>query len=159
MKKPPRFTDSGREIYEFDLNEKQLRRMNLRAESLKARNQQRFEEDAKYVWHLGKRELINPEYLERARATKELREKLQNYTGSPEAASDLLFALKKEVDQNGQDFTQIAKKKTQEMVGAPVVADLPVPAKLAAARVAWEYWRYFWNRISGGLLYKKVGDV
>jgi hypothetical protein len=81
------------------------------------------------VFSMGELVDENPEYIARAKATKDLRESLKAYAGSSEAASDLLFETKKEADLAGKDFAQVAREKVIEMEG-PTPVDYPYPSIL-----------------------------
>ena len=94
---------------------------------VKARNKIKYDEMSEWINGKVGGERINPEYSARAEATKELRESLKAYAGSLEAASDLLFSIKKEADAEGKDFTQIAREKVTEMKGE-VPVEYPYPS-------------------------------
>ena len=64
--------------------------------------------------------LLEKEYLDRAHATKELREKLKTYSGSADFASDELFRIKKEADEAGKDFVKVAQDIVIEMKGPEI---------------------------------------
>lgn len=89
-------------------------------------NQNKFAQMTKHVNGDITNELLNEEYLERARVTKELKQKLKDYTGSDETASDLLFRFKKASDNQGKDFILEANKEIEKMKGKLVVNPEPV---------------------------------
>lgn len=68
---------------------------------------------------------VNKENLERFENTKKLREQLRAYSGSDEAAADLLFQMKQQADAEGKDFSQISAKKIDEMKGSHIVDTAP----------------------------------
>lgn len=80
-------------------------------------------------------DLINPEYVARAEATRELKNKLREYSGDAGVASDELFRIKVQADKEGKDFTQVCKEEIEKMKGNKIIAPLsePVPVTLVSA--------------------------
>lgn len=66
---------------------------------------------------------MNPVYLRRNEATKDLRKKLTAYSGSPEFASDELFRLKKLADEKGEDFGDAAAEQVDQMKGKHIESE------------------------------------
>lgn len=96
---------------------------------LNKREQRRlhYAELSQYVNGDPKQGKLNPEYLARFENTEKLRQMLKNYSGSPEAASDLLFKMKKEADEAGQDFSHYALTQIDQMKGNHVIPTEPEP--------------------------------
>lgn len=115
----------------------------------RAMNSAKIAEESQYVWHMGKREKINPTYRARAIATKQLREQLKTYSGSPEVASDMLFDLKKKCDDQGLDFTDACNASISGMKGFGIVgpeieakaAPDSEPKKPLASRISHWLWK------------------
>lgn len=59
-------------------------------------NHARISDDNRYVTTPTGRDLINPEYLARSETAKALKKRYKTYSGSPEIASDIVFAMKQE---------------------------------------------------------------
>lgn len=94
-------------------------------------NKVKFAEMSQYVNGDISGEKLNPVYLARAQATRDLKEALFNYTGSFASASDELFRIKCEADASGRDFTEVCNEKIKEMRGELIFSDdktsIPIP--------------------------------
>lgn len=120
----------------------------------KARNKGMIDEANRHVGGNPEAPLLNPDFVARAEATKELRKKLKDYSGSDELASDMLFAAKVEADRSKQDFTAVAKKQVEDMVGfteQKIKFNGPLPAEKVEA-VKKNGLRWFFSRLTGGLI-------
>jgi hypothetical protein len=98
----------------------------------KAFNQDNFANLARCVSEGGRTRLSNPEYLKRAELTKEFKERLKNYSGSSEYASDELFRIKKATDMQkdpAKELTDELQAKINLMIGARAeeLAYIPSP--------------------------------
>lgn len=80
-------------------------------------NAEAYREDGKRVWTPFGRMPLNEEYLERDRVTKELRKTLKKYSSSSEYASDELFRIKKQAEEQGKDFVQVASYENDKIEG------------------------------------------
>lgn len=99
----------------FCMNTADPKKLIVAAERVKARNKEKITEALKHVGGNPDAPLLNPEYLERARVTKELKKTLEKWTGSKENASDHLFAIKQDADAQGKDFVAVAKEELERM--------------------------------------------
>lgn len=97
---------------------KAYRSMLLRKESNRTYREQ--ESNTVFDVMTGQKEQINPIYLQRNEATKELRKKLTDYTGCPEYVSDRLFEMKKQADLKGKNFGEVADAEVAKMKGAEI---------------------------------------
>jgi hypothetical protein len=102
----------------FCLNTAEPTKLIKAATKAKVRNDAFIKEAQKHVDGNPLKPLLDPEYLARAQMTKKLRKQLENnldgLTYNKEIASDILFKLKQSADENGQDFTQLAREHLGE---------------------------------------------
>ena len=157
-----RINEEGRELYDFKLSKSALERMNKHAERKLYAQHRYYDSMANMVCTPEGLKPMNPEFRARLENTKKLRESLKVYSGSAEAASDLLFMAKKEADAKGEDFGTAADVMLKSIKGHLLNEETdPSPPRKEEIKSTrrWQYWRYFWNRISGGLLYKDIGEV
>lgn len=80
-------------------------------------NKEMIDEAWKHVDGNPNKPLLDPVFIQRAKNTKALREKLKTYTGSAENASDVLFAIKRQADSLGLDFKDAALDQVEKMQG------------------------------------------
>jgi hypothetical protein len=154
-----RINSDGREIYEFELSERALARLNKYAEKNLYANHAKYDAMADLVCTPEGMVPSNPEYRSRMENTKKLREKLKVYTGSSEAASDLLYEYKTMADAAGVDFSWAAKLELDQLTGnlGGDTSSTHKEIKEVQPPILWKFWRYFLSRLSGG--YFKAGEL